>query len=512
MPSQNTKSSPLTDLAYYQEALQHLHEERITDALNSINMAVSLATDKSLYVFYKIQILYLAKLTSECTSLILSHLHFLYTHCTLSQFTEILTDYQEICNCTTEDLADTLTLHHVPAILASVYPELVDVNDYNFHSKALEYEQSGNLEGCISCCHLALKFEPASISLLHLQATCYMTLKDYTQAILIYNQLLAVHTLTSEIAYPLGLAYMQIGNLKQAVSYFKQLLLETPRHIDGLVNLSECYIQLTDYKPAIPYLEKLTRLEPTNTTYLLRLGEIYNLLNRKHLAKKYYKLAHDLQQEKSEVAPSFIKYSNIKHQIGLGLGVLLLLLSISQFYLFNLGVLPSIIYQVDVAVNTSVIPVNGFTDFKVSYKQFPFYAKDPTFQIISTDSKIADVIEGLSSLNGFAIGKATFNVNLNDVTKTSFIIEVRESVPTAINVQPFELPLIVGTTSKLTSTIVYEDDLAGNLVTTFTSTNPTILSVSSSGDMLKALAPGKATIIATCGQISSSIEIEVITP
>ncbi|MEG2286237.1 MAG: Ig-like domain-containing protein, partial [Eubacterium sp.] len=97
-------------------------------------------------------------------------------------------------------------------------------------------------------------------------------------------------------------------------------------------------------------------------------------------------------------------------------------------------------------------------------------------------------------------------------TKTSFIIEVRESVPTAINVQPFELPLIVGTTSKLTSTIVYEDDLAGNLVTTFTSTNPTILSVSSSGDMLKALTPGKATIIATCGQISSSIEIEVITP
>lgn len=420
MPYQDTANATINDAFYYNEAMKALNAGRIEEALSNIDMAISLSSNKPLYLIYKIKLLYSANLYTECNNLILNQLHYLYTYCSLKDFAQLLPYYQESCECSIDELAELFACHKIPPTLAYEYAMILETTDYNFHSKALEYKKAGNYKACVDCCKLALKLEPHSISLLHLQATCYMAMEDFKSIIQLYEEMISIHSLTSEIAYPLALAYMHENNLLKAIGYFKYFVQINPSHPEALSYLGDCYLKSQRYSEAIEVFEKLIESNTFIPTYYLKLGEIYTLLNRKRIANKYYRQANKLQTENFATSSSNKLFKWLPITL---VGVIALII---QLYCFKAGIIPPLIYNVKVTVDNSIIPVNGFTDFEVSYSVFPGYAKMPTYEVISADSDIACVIEGLDALNGFKAGTTTFDVILGSKSRASFSIKVIE--------------------------------------------------------------------------------------
>lgn len=420
MPSQTTKFTPIDATLYYHLAIEALDNNCITDALSYIDMAISLSPEKSLFLFYKIKILYLSNLKDECLTLILTQFHYLYTNCPLNTFCELLDYYQTLATCTMEELSVILVSSKVPSILAFEYTSILNTELPNFHSKALEYKKSGNFQDCIDCCEIALKFQPDSVTLLHLQADCYNSLEDYQTTIRLYEQMLTRYPLTSEITYPLAMAYMQDNNFLKAISYFKHFLHTMPTHIDSLFCLGNCYIITKNYSLALPIFNKLIEIDPLNSSYYLKLGETYQLMNRHYLSKRYYKQANIIKGDFSSVDKSLFSFDSKLFKPSF----ILLLLLLLQFFLFKVGLISPFVYDINVIVQQSTISTNGFTDFKVSYKYFPTYAKEPTYTVTSNNPKIANIIDGLDSLNGLSSGKCTFEIKINGKPKTHFDISV----------------------------------------------------------------------------------------
>lgn len=422
MPSNDCVIMALDAESYYERALQATYNHSIEDAISYMDMSISLSNDKALYLFYKIKILYLNGLKIDCAHLILSQFHYLYQNCSLEVFLEILDYYQSASECTSLDLATALHTLQIPSVLAYEYINLLENTTYNFHSKALEYKKAGNYLFCIDCCQLSLKFECNSISILHLQAECYLSVEDFQSAIDTFEQILTLYPQTTEITYSLGKAYMATHNFPKAISYLKQFLVTMPYHIEGLTHLGDCYIKSKEYTHAITIYNTLITLESFTPMYYLKLGEIYSFMNHMRTAQKYYRKANELQSQ------STIDYSSIPVILPKSLKIvgLTFLIVLLQYGLFKIGILPSIVYDVTITVDQSTIPVNGYTDFEVSYKQFPPYSKLPTYEIVSTDPKIAAPIEGLDSLNGLCIGNCTFEVKFKNEVKAAFDIEVIE--------------------------------------------------------------------------------------
>lgn len=514
MPIESTQlAQSFTAEAYYHEAMCSLSKQDVTSALNYIDMAISLSSDKALYLSYKIKILYLTQLTSECTTLITQHLKFLYSNVCLQTFAQILQYLQDINEYTSDQLSDILTLHHIPNILAYEYHNLINYINYDFYTKALESNKNSNFKACIDYCHLSIRLSPNSIPLLHLQASACTAIQDYVHTIDLYEQMLLLDPSTSEVAYPLALAYIQTGEFSKAIPYLKQSLHKSALEELSLLNLGECYSKLKEYKNAIFYYKKFIAINTTDSHTYLKLGELHKLTRHPYQAKKYYKLATKLQKTVS-ITTTHSLNSTINHSLKyikwlIGTTILIFVMY-SQFYLFHNGIIPSLVYAVDTSVSNSTIPINGFTDFEIHYKQFPSYAKKPEWNIISNNPNIADIIPGVNSLNGFSLGKATFNINLNNKPKAQFHINVREALPIEIKLNISNTLLEINSTSNLVYTIIYEDGLSYNQIPTFTSSNPEVISISSDGSIITALTLGESTITASCGDIHTSIKLKVV--
>ena len=187
---------------------------------------------------------------------------------------------------------------------------------------------------------------------------------------------------------------------------------------------SECYSKSKHYNYAILYYEKLIVINPNHIDAHLRLGELYHLTHHPLQAKKYYKLATKLQKASNTNTLEDAKCSSSSKKYIILIISLSIFALASQYLLFKAGIIPSHVYNVSVAVNPSKIMVNDFADFEISYNQFPSYAKDPDWVVISRQPEIANIIPNLNSLNGFAPGEAIFDILLNNTLKTSFTIQV----------------------------------------------------------------------------------------
>lgn len=409
---------------YYEKALDCLAHQHTTSAINYIDLAISLATDKALYLYYKIKILYSSRLYSDCMILMNEHIRFLYNHCTLEDFSELLSFYQEISEYNTNELYDILALYEVPGILAAEYNSVLENTYYDFYNKAIESQKNDNLKVCIDYCNLALREDADSIPILHLQALTYSKLGDFNKSITIFEHILDLDNDFIEIAYPLALAYIQQNDFPKAITYLKKALYASPTETDIILNLGECYSKSKHYNYAILYYERLIAINPNHIDAYLRLGELYHLTHHPLQAKKHYKLATKLQKASNTNILGDTKQSSSSPKYIILIISLSILILVSQYFLFKAGIIPSHVYDVTVAINPSEIMVNDFADFEISYNQFPSYAKDPNWVIISRQPEVADIIPNLNSLNGFAPGEAVFDILLNNKVKTSFTIQV----------------------------------------------------------------------------------------
>ncbi|ADV83207.1 Ig-like domain-containing protein [Terriglobus saanensis] len=114
-------------------------------------------------------------------------------------------------------------------------------------------------------------------------------------------------------------------------------------------------------------------------------------------------------------------------------------------------------------------------------------------------------VSGSGALTAIAKGTASITAVCGNIGSVPAIVTVSPPKPTitSVNIAPGALALTVGGTSQLLATATYSDASTASCSPSWTSAQPLIASVSSGG-AVSAIAKGTASIIAVCGNISSS--------
>jgi tetratricopeptide (TPR) repeat protein len=85
-----------------------------------------------------------------------------------------------------------------------------------------------------------------------------------TEAILFYNQVLAIDLNNTGAIYDKGLALDILGKHEDAIAHYDMLLSLQPDNINALVNKGGALGDLGNYQEAIKYFDKVLSLDPNN--------------------------------------------------------------------------------------------------------------------------------------------------------------------------------------------------------------------------------------------------------
>lgn len=155
------------------------------------------------------------------------------------------------------------------------------------------------------------------------------------------------------------------------------------------------------------------------------------------------------------------------------------------------------------------------TEMTVGEKQLlnvtilPMEAGETTITYSSSDTNVATV-NGMGRITALKLGSTSITAFAGGVSQ-SFVLNVIEEENTTIAVTDIEIgeyesELEVDKTLTLSGTIVPSD--ATDSVITYTSSNPSIATVSSSGEV-KGISPGNVTITLSAGGVSKSVPLTV---
>ncbi len=132
--------------------------------------------------------------------------------------------------------------------------------------------------------------------------------------------------------------------------------------------------------------------------------------------------------------------------------------------------------------------------------------QDLTSQVSWQSSSSAASISASGLATGASAGSATITATESGVTSNGATLTITSATLQSIAITPSNPTAAAGNTTQLTATGTYSDSSTQNLTSTvsWTSSNSSVASVSAAG-VVKAVAPGTATITATDGSVSSSV-------
>ncbi len=139
----------------------------------------------------------------------------------------------------------------------------------------------------------------------------------------------------------------------------------------------------------------------------------------------------------------------------------------------------------------------------------PMDASDTVITYSSSDTNVA-TINGMGRITALKPGNTTITASAGDISQF-FVLSVIEEEDTSvvvkdIEIADYETELEVGKTITLSGTIVPSD--ATDSVITYTSSNPSVAVVSSSGEV-KGISSGNVTITLSAGGVSRNVPLTV---
>lgn len=278
--------------AYLKNSISLANDRRYWEAFQYMDFAIMLTKNKGFYFYKKIKMLYSLNFHEDCMELILSQLKFLYSHTSLYLFSKILSYYEEISQCTKDELVYLLIKNDIPRCLAYEYPKLIKEKQIDFYKKANVSKERQHYTLAIAYCDLNIKQNKITTEILYLRAYCYHCLGDFDKTQKAYLMLIDRFPKYHLGYNNLGLLFMENQSYGQAEEYFKKALELDHSNLQYTYNLAECYSQWGKYDSAIPYFNTLlgTAFNQKQVYYQLYYASKKGK-NRK-LAKKYYKLWH----------------------------------------------------------------------------------------------------------------------------------------------------------------------------------------------------------------------------
>ncbi len=159
-----------------------------------------------------------------------------------------------------------------------------------------------------------------------------------------------------------------------------------------------------------------------------------------------------------------------------------------------------------IVLNSASIDLFIGESFQLEAKVLPETTTDKTVIWASSDAAIATV-DATGKVTAVAEGTATITAACGNVSATCAVTVAKRIIAAdGIVLDTETLDLAVGDSYRLTAT-VSPDDTTDKTVT-WTSSDASVVSVDSEGKVV-AIAPGIATITATCGNVSATCEVAV---
>ncbi|MGL4343600.1 MAG: hypothetical protein ACRCTE_00235 [Cellulosilyticaceae bacterium] len=296
-------SKPMTTLDlspthYLNIALTASENQHPLQALNYIDLSISLATDKHAYIFKKIEFLYEFHLYAQCTDYIVLHFPYLYHHCSLEQFAKVLSYYHQCTQCLTEELNHLLLAHNIPIILSTLYKDLTIGYFMDFEKKVNESYHAKEYDLCVQYAALFCKQTGGSQSVLELKALAHESLGQLNQAIKTYQQCLAFTSAqnAAPIYFSLGKVCAQAGLFGEAHFYFGEAITLSPDLLEYAIHDADCLFKWSKFALARRSFRLITQRFPNDAYSYLRLGELYELSHNNKLSRYYYKQARLLKK------------------------------------------------------------------------------------------------------------------------------------------------------------------------------------------------------------------------
>ena len=157
--------------------------------------------------------------------------------------------------------------------------ELPDPKDrlqvYELFWEAMADGQQGRYEESLGKLREAQKIEPDSLAVLLLSALDHFQMRDFRQAIQLFNRTLELKPKFAQPHYYLGVMYAQTFNNEAAIEHFKKALELEPTNFSAAFGLGSTYLRLKRVDDAAIAFQEAVRLHADYAEAYTALGEIY---------------------------------------------------------------------------------------------------------------------------------------------------------------------------------------------------------------------------------------------
>jgi len=151
----------------------------------------------------------------------------------------------------------------------------------NFYNKALEEFSNKNYKDSIHYFEKSIVYKIEIETSYYNIGVCYMELKDYQSAIIIYNLLIKENNTTNfSIFYNQGICYFNMGDHKNALLNYFKCLKTNPNYSSANNNIAIIYIEDKKYDKAIVHLNKCISLDKDHINFYINISDCYNQLKK----------------------------------------------------------------------------------------------------------------------------------------------------------------------------------------------------------------------------------------
>ncbi len=266
-------------------------ENNIPEAVQHMDLALTLSENKLDYLIQKLELLYQFESFAEYVSTFNTQTKLLFEQLDLKQFCYFLDCYIKLLVISEEELVAMLTEAGVPAVLSNLYTDILNDKIVEFELQAYYLYSEQNYKAALDYGHLALKVVEPNLELLLLEARCFSELGLIAQSIDRYEKICLAYPEDKHAYLELARIYYISQSYSEAVALFKNAISYGYDEKICLEAIATCYYRLKNYNLATIYYKKyLTYAEDVSDIHI-KIADCYKLLKEPALEKKHLKLA-----------------------------------------------------------------------------------------------------------------------------------------------------------------------------------------------------------------------------
>ena len=191
------------------------------------------------------------------------------------------------------------------------HQKLIDINPYShiaWYNLGYAFSANGDHKNARDAFEYAFiindKFEFAYREC----AESCIQLKDYSQALKCYNELLEHFDADADLFMNLGLCHNALGNTEKAKSFFLKARALDEDKDEVYYHLGFCFMKENKFEAAIAAFRKAILIDALKEEYYIALAQVYQKTNQLDLAQSFFQKAADIAPDSSKCWVHFASF------------------------------------------------------------------------------------------------------------------------------------------------------------------------------------------------------------